>query len=566
MQWPEEMAKTYAQSKIVVNAAVNVDINMRVFEALASGALLITDQADGLDELFVDGQHLVVYEKDDDLFDLVRYFLENDAERERIAAAGKQLAYDRHTYDDRVNRMIRMVLEETEKTGGMRGESRFVKGGYYMFPRPEVAAHVPRFARRVLDCGCGGGEFGKSLKDQGVQEVVGIEIVERAYEIAKDNLDKAYHGSIEEMDLPFEDRYFDCVVFADVLEHLVEPAEALRKVTRCLTEDGLIVISIPNIRFWQQVQMHVEGRWKYEDAGIMDRTHLRFFCKADLEALIADAGLELVKLVPLSTWPAERLPRDENGRIQLGKATIGPLDDDEYQEFLVYQYMVVAGRPGVDRLNPARRAFAEGHYDLACAMAKEAGNCDKTERLRLMAKSLAKTGKLDTAEALYRRALRDDPEHMPTQADLGMILLAQHEVQEARPYIAAAYASDPKDARYAGGMGLLALADGDAATAFDRIRESLEIENDNEEMLRHAIALGRDLDRMPELDGVLEAFCEFRPGHAAMNIELAELWLAAGRATDAVEKLEMALTIEPDNERAQALLRDAQSKAHEKSA
>jgi len=566
MQWPEEMAQTYAQSKIVINAAVKRDVNMRVFEALASGALLITDEADGLEELFVDGQHLVVYHNDEDLFDLVEYFLAHDEERERIAAAGKALVYDRHTYDHRARQLVRMVLEDTNELGGIQGESRFHKGGYYLNPRPEVAAHIPKFSRRVLDCGCGGGEFGRSLKERGVDEVVGIEIVERAYEIAKDNLDQAFHGSIEDMELPFDDRYFDCVVFADVLEHLVEPADALRKVSRCLTEDGLVVISIPNIRFFQQVQMHAEGRWKYEDAGIMDRTHLRFFCKTDLEELIEASGLEIVKLEPLSSWPPDRLPRDENGCLKLGKLTLGPLDDDEYKELLVYQYMVIAGRPGVDRLNPARRASAEGNHELAFALANEAGNVDEVDRTRMMAKSLAMMGKLDTSEALYRKILKNAPDDPATQGDLGMILIAQRQPAEARPLLESAYASDPNNARFAGGLGLIALAENDAAGALDRFLESLNIEYDNEKLLRNAVACARECDRLPEIEDVLRAFCEFRPGHAEMNIEYADRLIESGHNAEAIERLEMVLMIESDNQTAQDLLNLVRTNSHEKSA
>ncbi len=566
MRWPEDMAMAYAQSKIVINAAVKRDVNMRVFEGLASGALLITDEADGLNDLFIDGQHLVVYHNDEDLFDLVEYFLEHDEERERIAAAGKALVYDRHTYDHRTKQLVRMVLEDTNKLGGMEGESRFYKGGYYMCPRPEVAAHVPKFARRVLDCGCGGGEFGRSLKGRGITEVVGIEIVERAFEMAKTNLDQAFLGSIEDMELPFEDRYFDCVVFADVLEHLVEPADALRKVSRCLSEDGLIVISIPNIRFWQQVQMHAEGRWKYEDAGIMDRTHLRFFCKTDLEELVEASGLEVVKLQPLSLWPAERLPRDDNGCIQLGKLTVGPLSDEEYEEFLVYQYMVIAGRPGVDRLNPARRALAEDQNELALTLANEAGNVDEIERTRIMAKALARMGKLDTAESLYRRVLKDVPDDAGVQGDLGMVLIAREEPSAARPYLEAAYATDPENARYAGGLGLIELTEGDTSKALDHFVESLQIESDNEELLRHAVTAARETNRLAELESILQDFCEFRPGHAEMNLVLAERLLESEHESEAIERLEMVLLVDSSNEKAQALLNAARTIAHEKSA
>jgi spore maturation protein CgeB/Tfp pilus assembly protein PilF len=566
MRWPDQMAETYAQTKIVVNAAVKDDVNMRVFEAMASGALLITDDVSGLQDLFVDGQHLVVYHNDDNLFDLVDYFLEHDEERERIAAAGRALVYDRHTYDRRASQLVRMVLDDSGKLGGNAGESRFRKGGYYQRLRPEVAFHVPKFARRVLDCGCGGGEFGASLKERGVVEVVGVEIVERACEIAKQNLDQVIHGSIEDMELPFEENYFDCVVFADVLEHLVEPADALRKAAKCLSEDGLIVISIPNIRFYQQVQMLAEGRWEYEDAGIMDRTHLRFFCKEDLRLLIESAGLEVVKLQPLNVWPADRLPRDENGCLHLGKITIGPLDDEEYKEFLVYQYLVVAGHPGVDRLAPARRAQEAGQYELACQLANDAANVDHMDRLRLIAKSLASLGKLDNAEKFYRKILELAPDDPEVKGDLGMVLIAQNKLDDALPILMQAHEAAPENARFIGGLGLVAIAQGDPNGGLDCMLESLSIDNDNEQLLQHAVALARETNRLDEIDAPLAAYCEFRPGHAAMNFEYAQRLAESNRTAEAAERLELVLAVAPNHAGAQDLLESLRAESHEASA
>lgn len=203
---------------------------------------------------------------------------------------------------------------------------------------------------------------------------------------------------------------------------------------------------------------------------------------------------------------------------------------------------------------------------MAYTLANEAGNVDEAARTRLMAKSLALMGKLDTAEALYRSVLRTAPDDMAAQGDLGMILVARGQTGDARRYIEAAYASDPKNARYAGGLGLIALSDGENEQALDRFIESLRIESDNEELLRHAVALAHETDRLSEIEDILRSFCEFRPGHAEMNLELAERLLDSGHESDAIERLEMVLMIDSGNGKAKELLNAARPKTHEKSA
>jgi hypothetical protein len=84
------------------------------------------------------------------------------------------------------------------------------------------------------------------------------------------------------------------MTFADVLEHLVEPAAVLRHLRRWLSDSGRILISIPNIRHESVVlPLLVEGRWEYADSGILDRTHLRFFTRDGVLKLLVDAGFEL---------------------------------------------------------------------------------------------------------------------------------------------------------------------------------------------------------------------------------------------------------------------------------
>ena len=561
--WPGEMARIYAQAKIVINIAADRDVNMRVFEALASGALLITDEADGLEDLFDDGKHLVIYRDDDSLPDIIERYLEDNTARERIAAEGRKLVYAKHTYQHRTRQMILMVLEALGALGGYQGESRFNKGGYYRSPRPELAAHVPKHTVRLLDCGCGGGEFGLSLKRQGVQEVVGIEIVERAWELAKRVLDDALLGSIEDMELPFEDEHFDCVVFGDVLEHLVDPAKALRKVSRVLSKDGVIVMSIPNVRFWQTVEMHVNGRWQYEDAGIMDRTHLRFFCASDMQQMVMDAGLEVLTLQPLSMWPAENLPRDAQGCLRLGKVTIGPLDEQEYQDFLVYQYLVVAVKPGMDRLAGARHALEAKDYAFAFELAKEARGVDRADRATLMARAVARMGHLDKAESLYREVLRMLPENAEAAGELGIVLIAANRMDDAKPLLERAFQSDSQNDRVVAGLGLVRLAEGRLAEAFDLFVNALDQSFDNAAVVMRLVETAEALGRSEEAEPYLRRFVEFYPGDTAMACQLAALLHRMGRNAEARDRLETLLLLAPGHPQATALLASLDAENHE---
>ena len=96
---PREMAAVYGRSKIVFNASINGDLNMRVFEGMAAGALLVTDRiANGLGELFTDGVHYLGYDSIDEAKAIICFQLAHDAERERIARAGQQAVLEGHTY------------------------------------------------------------------------------------------------------------------------------------------------------------------------------------------------------------------------------------------------------------------------------------------------------------------------------------------------------------------------------------------------------------------------------------------------------------------------------------
>jgi len=168
---------------------------------------------------------------------------------------------------------------------------------YFSGSRPEVAMLVPLGAKKVLDVGCGFGGLGGLLRKRRVENLYGIEINPSASVHLEKIYDQHWIGSVEDIQLPADLPKFDCIIFADVLEHLIDPWATLRRYSDLLSEEGKIIASIPNVRNLGLIYgLLFKGTWTYSDSGLLDRTHLRFFTRTEIEVLFTKAGLRIEKI------------------------------------------------------------------------------------------------------------------------------------------------------------------------------------------------------------------------------------------------------------------------------
>jgi methionine biosynthesis protein MetW len=178
----------------------------------------------------------------------------------------------------------------------------------YETPRREIARHVPAGARRVLDLGCASGGLATLLKARGPVEVVGVERDADYAAAAERHCDRVIQADLESLDPDGLGR-FDCLVAADVLEHLVDPWSTLRAYARLLEPGGTAVVSLPNVAHWSTYAALVRGSWPRNPEGIHDATHLRWFTLRDARELLAQAGLTVkaVERRPRLIWRGSRL-------------------------------------------------------------------------------------------------------------------------------------------------------------------------------------------------------------------------------------------------------------------
>lgn len=167
---------------------------------------------------------------------------------------------------------------------------------YYSFVQKAMIALIddsPDAPIHVLEVGCGCGATLARIDSLWPYAVVkGVESVSEVVEIGRSIAD-ILQGDIERMELPYEKESFDCILFGDVLEHLREPERTLQRLFPYLKRDGCIIASISNVMHMSVVLGLLKGDVKYQEAGILDKTHLRFFTRDTAFALFEQNGFQV---------------------------------------------------------------------------------------------------------------------------------------------------------------------------------------------------------------------------------------------------------------------------------
>jgi len=204
---------------------------------------------------------------------------------------------------------------------------------YYQAARRDLVLAMPNGPHRVLDVGCGMGQTGRALKDEGkAVEVVGLEKEADVAATAAAKLDRVLVVDVEKADLPLDDGYFDYIIMGDILEHLYDPWKTVSRLAQWLRQGGYMLASLPNVRYWRVLgDLVLRGQWRYRIEGVLDRTHIRFFTKRTMKGLFSSERFTVTRVMPgFQFYPASK-SRFAN-RLTLGV----------FEEFLTRQYLIEA--------------------------------------------------------------------------------------------------------------------------------------------------------------------------------------------------------------------------------
>jgi len=205
---------------------------------------------------------------------------------------------------------------------------------------------VPDTAKTILDLGCGEGLLGEALKKRQDCTVTGIEINTASAKPLAQRLDQVLIGEALEI-VPKLENKFDCIILGDVLEHLAHPQQLLIALRGIITTTGHLATCIPNVQHWSIIYGLMKGYWTYQDHGILDKTHLRFYTRQSYEELLLSTGYSVIDQAEIHVRQGNA-PDD----FILALRGIGICGERFKQQSQVYQYVHLA-RPMEEWTSPA---------------------------------------------------------------------------------------------------------------------------------------------------------------------------------------------------------------------
>jgi 2-polyprenyl-3-methyl-5-hydroxy-6-metoxy-1,4-benzoquinol methylase len=215
---------------------------------------------------------------------------------------------------------------------------------YYTNVNPALLAAIPSDATRILEIGCGAGALGAKYRATVNEncEYWGVEYVPEAAVHAQGALHKVITGSVEDEEIQkrLPKKHFDVLIFGDVLEHLREPWDVLKSLIQNMRPNGLCIACIPNIQHWSILRNLMVGNWKYEDSGLMDRTHLRFFTRKTMLDLFNGNGWKAVSQTP-RIFAREKAVKPVEEILEARRRMGIDLKGDE-NDFMALQWVVTA--------------------------------------------------------------------------------------------------------------------------------------------------------------------------------------------------------------------------------
>jgi 2-polyprenyl-3-methyl-5-hydroxy-6-metoxy-1,4-benzoquinol methylase len=221
-----------------------------------------------------------------------------------------------------VSREQRAKMSKTDFTNKLYKPNR-----YFTSTREEMLKYIPAHVRTTLEFGCGFGAFSALLKNNFGTEAWAVEIDKTAAQEAAIRLDRVINADASESLEDIPENYFDCVILFDILEHLVAPYKLLCALKPKLTSEGVIVASIPNVRFYRNmVDLLIHGNWDYKDKGILDKTHLRFFTYKSIIKMFSQLGFEVLAVEGIN-------PTSSRNYRLLNTLLFGRISDAKYAQY-----------------------------------------------------------------------------------------------------------------------------------------------------------------------------------------------------------------------------------------
>ena len=210
---------------------------------------------------------------------------------------------------------------------------------YYEQSRLEMVDFLPPTYSKVLEIGCGVGNFSVNLQSNA--EVWGVEPNKQSAEIAQKLMYTVLIGKYADVEKQIPNRYFDLVICNDVIEHMDDHEYFLNSICTKISDNKYLMASVPNVRYWRLLYDYiVKKEWTYRDRGILDKTHQRFFTEKSIKRSLINHGFSIMKFRGINNMASFKQKLFVRFLISI---TLGYYSDIQYMEFGLLAKKIMIG-------------------------------------------------------------------------------------------------------------------------------------------------------------------------------------------------------------------------------
>lgn len=572
----DEMTEAFCKGRIVFNNAIRNDLNMRVFEALCSGTMLVTDPAVGLEDFFEDGKHLSIYKDETDLLKKIKYYIDNPDQRERIAEEGRQEVLEKHTYECRTVSMMEvldraLVKKEIEVPVTISEKKVHIDKD----SQGDVENMIPSGAEVVMVVGEGIAEIGKSIKANRNIFIAGIEENPELVEATKVEVDDVICSSASALEIPYDNHSFDCILVLGTLGRSANPKAFLGKLEKCLKPEGTLIVKFPNVQSIQAINYLIEGGSDPKsDSAFNNETH-GFLTVSDYRSLLKESGFHIEATEEIVDSNFDSLANTDTTVLRFGRVVINDLSQEEIRRLFVEEYFVVAIPEEAYKkknLETSAEAVLEKEYanlmqlTKDCEGAKQFENAIYYYRQALkMASNCAevycgmgncymKLQDLKNAEENFELCLSSEADYPSGLMGMSILKLQQSDYHGSVQLLEKLIAKNPTHDRALCALGMVYERMGQKKRAMKFYETAIRENIENSAAMTSLLNLSYELSQFEEIHASLMRYLDVHPANLNMRFGLAGILFKMDCWEEAREAINQILIFEPQNEDALKLL------------
>ncbi len=572
----DEMTEVFCKGKIVFNNAIRNDLNMRVFEALCSETMLVTDPAVGLEDFFEEGKHLSIYKDEAELLQKIQYYIDNPGLRERIAEEGRKEVLEKHTYECRTVSMMeildRVLASKDVKEPVTSSDKQELKG---KDSQGDVEKMIPSEAEVVMVVGEGIAEVGKSIKANRNIFVAGIEENYKLIDEAKAEMDDVVCSSASDLEIPYDEHSIDCILVLGSLGRSTNPKELLGKLEKCLKPEGTLIVRFPNVQSVQAINYLIEGGSDPKSDNAFNKETHGFLTVSDYRSLLKESHFHVETIDEVVDSNFDSLANTDTTVLRFGRVVINDLSQEEIRRLFVEEYFVVAiPQEAYKKKNLEASTAAETEKEYSnlkqlandCEEAKQFENAiyyyrqalkiaaNKAEVYCGMGNCYMKLQDAKNAEENFSLCLTSDVDFSSGLMGMAILKLQQADYYGSIQLLEKLIAKNPTHDRALCALGMVYERMGQKKRAMEFYETAIRENIENSAAMTSLLNLSYELSEFDEIHTCLLRYLDVHPANLNMRFGLAGILFKMDRWEEARESINQILIFEPQNEDALKLL------------